>query len=43
MPHQALRLALGQLGFRIETGTTCERGIAVAARRLELKPAAKVA
>jgi hypothetical protein len=43
MPHRALRLALGRLGFRIETGTTCEHGIAIAARRLELKPAAKAA
>lgn len=43
MPDQALRLAFGRLGFRIEAGTTCEDGIAVAARRLELKPAAKAA
>ena len=43
MPDQALRLAFGRLGFRIETGTICEDGIAVAARRLELKPAAKAA
>ena len=43
MPDQALRLAFGRLGFRIESGTICEDGIAVAARRLELKPAAKAA
>ena len=43
MPDRALRLALGRLGFRIESGTSCENGVAVAARRLELKPAAKAA
>jgi hypothetical protein len=43
MPDRALRLAFGRLGFRIESGTICEDGIAVAARRLELKPAAKAA
>src|SRR5450759_2290047 len=43
MPDQALRLAFGRLGFRIESGTSCENGIAIAARRLDLKPAAKAA
>jgi len=35
--------ALQRLGFRIESGTRCENGIAIAARRLELNPAAKAA
>ena len=43
MPDQALRLAFGRLGFRIESGTNCENGIAIAARRLDSVPAAKAA
>jgi hypothetical protein len=43
MPNRMLRLALGRLGFRIESGTCCENGVAVCARRLESKPVAKVA
>jgi hypothetical protein len=31
------------LGFRIEAGTVCENGIAVAARRLVSSPVAKAA
>lgn len=37
--NQRLRQALGRLGFRIESGTGCEKGIAVAARRLGSIPA----
>jgi hypothetical protein len=43
VPDQALRLAFGRLGFRIESGTSCENGIAIAARRLDSVPAAKAA
>jgi hypothetical protein len=45
MPNRSLiiRLALGKLGFRVEAGTCCENGMAIAARRLESNPAAKVA
>ena len=43
MPDQALRLAFGRLGFRIESGISCENGIAIAARRLDSVPAAKAA
>jgi hypothetical protein len=43
MPNRALRLTLERLGFRVEAGTTCEHGVAIAARRLESGPAAKVA
>jgi hypothetical protein len=43
VPPQALRLTLGRLGFRIESGTRCENGIAIAARRHESVPAAKAA
>jgi hypothetical protein len=41
--NQMLGLVVQRLGFRIESGTICEDGVAVAARRLELKPAAKAA
>lgn len=37
---QRLRQALGRLGFRIESGTGCGQGVAVAARRLSSLPAA---
>lgn len=40
---QALRLALAALGFRIESGTTCEDGVAISARRIESSQIAKVA
>jgi hypothetical protein len=43
VPDQALWLAFGRLGFRIESGTSCENGIAIAARRLDSVPAAKAA
>jgi hypothetical protein len=43
MSNRTLRLALGRLGFRIESGTCCENGVAVCARRLESNPVAKVA
>jgi hypothetical protein len=43
VPDQALRLAFGRLGFRIESGISCENGIAIAARRLDSVPAAKAA
>ena len=35
--------ALRRLGFRIELGTQCQNGIAIAARRVDLVPAAKAA
>jgi hypothetical protein len=43
MPNQTLSLALKRLGFRIESGTSCENGVAIAARRLDSVPAAKAA
>jgi hypothetical protein len=43
MPHQTLRLALQRVGFRIESGTCCENGVAISARPLESTPVAKVA
>lgn len=43
MPDRKLRLALNRLGFRIESGTVCESGVAFAARRLESSPVAKAA
>jgi hypothetical protein len=43
MPHQTLRLALRRVGFRIESGTCCENGVAISARRLAATPVAKVA
>jgi hypothetical protein len=43
MANRALRLALERLGFRIESGTYCENGVAISARRLESIPAAEVA
>jgi hypothetical protein len=42
-PDRKLKSMLHRLSFRIEAGTTCENGLAVAARRLELLPAAKAA
>jgi hypothetical protein len=42
-PNRALRPALQRLGFRIESGTCCENGVAVCARRLESDPVANVA
>jgi hypothetical protein len=33
--HQKLGSVLERLGFRVEAGTRCERGLAVSARRLE--------
>src|SRR5262245_44847014 len=33
--HQRLGTMLERLGFRVEAGTRCERGIAVSARRLD--------
>jgi hypothetical protein len=38
-----LRAILDRLGFRVEAGTSCERGLAVAARRCESMPLAQVA
>jgi hypothetical protein len=40
--NQMLGLVEQRLGFRIEAGTRCENGIAIAARRLESNPTAKV-
>ncbi|HUI96787.1 MAG TPA: hypothetical protein VLX44_13600 [Xanthobacteraceae bacterium] len=41
--NQQLRKTLARLGFRIESGTGCGNGIAVAARRLDSIPAAVAA
>lgn len=41
--NQTLRNTLGRLGFRIESGTGCGTGIAIAARRLDSIPAAVAA
>jgi hypothetical protein len=43
MSSQALRLLLERLGFRIESGTRCEGGVAISARRLEQSPNVKAA
>ena len=43
MPNRTLRLALGKLGFRIESGTCCENGVVVSARRRESNAVAKIA
>jgi hypothetical protein len=43
MPDRKLRIALNKLGFRIEAGTVCEDGVAIAARRLESSPVAMAA
>ncbi len=43
MPHRKLGPVLRRLGFRIEAGTRCERGVAIAARRLEQTAVANVA
>jgi hypothetical protein len=43
MPNQKLRAVLGRLGFSVESGTWCEGGVAVSARRLESIPTLKVA
>lgn len=42
-PNKKLRLALGRLGFRIEAGTTCEKGVVVSARRIEASPLSQAA
>jgi hypothetical protein len=41
--HQRLKMALDRLGFRIESGSRVEHGIAVCARRLEIVRAAEAA
>ena len=43
MANKLLGTALRRLGFRIELGTQCENGIAIAARRADSVPAAKAA
>jgi hypothetical protein len=43
MPNRTFRLALERMGFRIESGTCCEKGVAISARRIESIPAAEVA
>jgi acetolactate synthase regulatory subunit len=43
MPNRALRLALERLSFRIEAATSCESGVAIAAQRIDSRPAAKAA
>jgi len=42
-PERKLRTLLRRLGFRVETGTICENGVAVLARRLESAPMAAAA
>jgi hypothetical protein len=41
--NQKLRVILARMGFRIESASRCENGVAIAARRMEAGPAAKVA
>jgi hypothetical protein len=41
--NRKLRSMLDRLGFRVEAGTSCENGLAVAARRCESMPLAQVA
>jgi len=41
--NRKLRSILDRLGFRVEAGTSCEKGLAVAARRCEAMPLAQVA
>ncbi len=41
--NQQLRKTLARLGFRIESGTGCGNGLAVAARRIDSIPAAVAA
>jgi hypothetical protein len=43
MANHMVGSALQRLGFRIESGTRCENGIAIAARRLDSVPAVKAA
>ena len=43
MANQLLGSTLRRLGFRIELATRCQNGIAIAARRVDLVPAAKAA
>jgi hypothetical protein len=43
MANQLLGSTLRRLGFRIESATRCQNGIAIAARRVDLVPAAKAA
>jgi len=41
--NRQLRMTLARLGFRIESGTSCGNGVAVAARRTDTIPAAVAA
>jgi hypothetical protein len=41
--HRKLRSAIERLGFRVETGTRCENGFAVSARRLSVRQEALAA
>jgi|SRR5215831_11434305 len=41
--HRKLRSAIERLGFHVETGTRCENGFAVSARRLNVDQPAMVA
>jgi hypothetical protein len=41
--NRKLRAILDRLGFRVEAGTSCGKGLAVAARRCESIPLAQVA
>ena len=43
LPDRKLRVTLAKLSFRIEAGTVCEDGVAIAARRLESSPVAQAA
>jgi hypothetical protein len=42
-PHRRLGPALQRLGFRIESGTSCQDGVAIAARRFDAMSIAKAA
>jgi len=41
--HRKLRSAIERLGFRVETGTRCESGFAISARRLNVSQPAMAA
>jgi hypothetical protein len=41
--HRKFRAMLAKLGFRVEAGTRCERGVAISARRLEVARQAEAA
>jgi hypothetical protein len=42
-PHRELRSAIERLGFRVETGSCCENGFVISARRLNVSQEAVAA